>query len=50
MNLSRPLPSMDAGDTLDTVATVGDSQANGAFAFSSDKWGCSIRFETLRND
>ena len=49
VNLSRPLPSMDVGDTWETTATMGDTQANGV----SDKWGYIIRangFETLRSD
>ena len=40
---------MDVGDTLETTATMGDTQANGV----SDKWGYIITangFETQRSD
>ena len=36
MNLSQPLRPMDVGDTLDTTATVGDSQANGSSRWVRD--------------
>ena len=31
MNLSKPLPPMEAGDTLETQATMADSQVSSDF-------------------